>query len=52
MDNNKSRYYECLGIEQTASREEIAAAYRQKALISHPLRNPREEEAESYKHFT
>ena len=52
MDNNKTRYYDCLGLEQTANREEIAAAYRKLALETHPLRNPRDREAEFYKKFT
>ena len=32
MDNNKTRYYNTLNIDPTATREEIAAAYRQLAL--------------------
>ena len=42
MDNNKTRYYTTLGVDPTANREEIAAAYRSLALKHHPLRCPRE----------
>ena len=52
MDNDKTRYYATLGVEATANREEIAEAYRNLALIHHPMRNPREEEAQAYKRFT
>ncbi len=51
MDNNKTRYYETLQVEPTANREEIAEAYRQLALRNHPMRCPREHEAEAYKRF-
>ena len=51
MDNNKTRYYETLGIEPTANREQICDAYRQLALRNHPLRCPREQEAQAYKRF-
>lgn len=37
IDNKK--FYDILGISQTADREEIATAFRQEALISHPVRN-------------
>lgn len=51
MDNNKTRYYNILGIEPTANREEIAEAYRQLALQHHPMRCPREQEAQAFKRF-
>ena len=52
MDNNKTRYYQALGIEPMATREEIAEAYRQLALTHHPMRCAREEEAQAFKRFT
>ena len=52
MDNDKTRYYNTLQIAPTANREEIAAAYRTLALQYHPLRNPRESEAQAYNKFT
>ena len=51
MDNNKTRYYDTLGIDPTSNREQIAEAFRNKALRSHPMRNPREKEAQAYKQF-
>ena len=51
MDNNKTRYYECLNITAEATREEVAAAYRQLSLKNHPMRCPREQEAQAYKMF-
>ena len=51
MDNNKTRYYEVLGIEQTANREQIADAYRTLALKHHPMKCAREQEAQEYKIF-
>ena len=52
MDNDKTRYYNMLQIVPTANREEIAAAYRKLALEYHPLRNPRETQAQAYLKFT
>ena len=51
MDNNKTRYYDVLGIDPTSNREEIAEAYRQLALKHHPMRCPREVEAQAYAQF-
>jgi hypothetical protein len=36
-------YYQILGVEKTASQEEVKKAYRQKALLIHPDINPSEE---------
>jgi len=45
MDNNKTKYYTTLCIDFTATREDIAAAYRKLSLQNHPMRCPREQEA-------
>ena len=50
--NPNTKYYDILGIPQTSNREEIAAAYRQAALIAHPLRNEKSVEAECLKRFS
>lgn len=50
--SQNSKYYDILGIPQTANREEIAAAYRQAALLSHPLRNDKAVEAVTLKRFS
>lgn len=41
----KRDYYEVLGVGRSASEEEIAEAYRKRALEYHPDRNPGDEEA-------
>ena len=47
MAENKRDYYEVLGVEKSASADEIKRAYRKKAMQYHPDRNPDNPEAEA-----
>ena len=46
-DVNTTKYYEILGVAKTSSEDEIKKAFRKKALIEHPDKNPSDPEGAS-----
>ncbi len=49
LEQHKRDYYEALGVDRTATREQIKQAYRQLALKWHPDRNPAPEATDRFK---